>query len=419
MFILLMHAWGMGGTIRTTLNVAGHLARDREVEVISIVRRRNDPFFEFPPGVTVTAVDDQRKRRPGREPGLLNRLLRRLPSLLVYPGDRASRSCSMWTDLMLVRALWRVRSGFLIGTRPGLNLLGLLGRRPGTVVIGTEHMHYSQHSPMLRARIKKCYPALDALVVLTEHDRREYGEALPGRPPTVRIPNAVPQLAQSSVDERKPVVLAAGRLGPQKGFDRLIEAFAQVAPGHPDWTVRICGRGPARDRLQRQILECGLAERVILMGAVQNLEAQMAEASLFVLSSRFEGLPMAMLEAMSMGLPVASFDCPTGPGEVLEHGRDGLLVPNGDIDALAAAITGLIEDPEARRRLGAAATAKAATYSMSVIGPQWEELLASLASPGKRSARSISQPGASRGVTAGVLDAPCPSGRTERSSNLA
>jgi glycosyltransferase involved in cell wall biosynthesis len=419
-YILLMHAWGMGGTIRTTLNLAGHLARDREVEVLSIVRRRSKPFFELPPGVTVTAVDDQRKRGRDRPPGLLNRVLRHLPSLLLYPADRASRSCTMWTDLTLVRALWRARSGLLIGTRPALNLAALLARRPGTFVIGGEHMHYSQHSPTMRSRIRQRYPDLDALVVLTEHDRREYGEVLARPPLTVRIPNAVPIFARPVVVERRPVVLAAGRLVPQKGFDRLIDAFALIAPAHPDWILRICGRGPARDDLQRQIVARGLTERAILMGAVKSIEQQMAEASIFVLSSRFEGLPMAMLEAMSMGMPVVSFDCPTGPREVIEHGRDGILIPNGDVAGLAAAVAGLMHDPAARERLGAEATVKAARYSMDVVGPQWEKLLAALEdAPGQRSARPISQPGASRGVTAGVLDAPCPSGRTERTRNLA
>jgi hypothetical protein len=123
---------------------------------------------------------------------------------------------------------------------------------------------------------------------------------------------------------------------------------------------------------------------------------------------------------MSMGMPVVSFDCPTGPREVIEHGRDGILVPNGDVAGLAAAVAGLMHDPAARERLGAEAAVKAARYSMDVVGPQWGELLAALEdAPGQRSARPISQPGASRGVTAGVLDAPCPSGRTERTRNLA
>jgi glycosyltransferase involved in cell wall biosynthesis len=99
---------------------------------------------------------------------------------------------------------------------------------------------------------------------------------------------------------------------------------------------------------------------------------------MYVLSSRFEGLPMVMVEAMSLGLPVVSFDCPTGPREVIQHGRSGLLVPDGDVDALAAGMLELVEDDARRRELGAGAAARAKDFSLDSIGPRWEALLADL-----------------------------------------
>jgi len=96
----------------------------------------------------------------------------------------------------------------------------------------------------------------------------------------------------------------------------------------------------------------------------------------FPASSRFEGLPMAMLEAMSKGVPVVSFDCPTGPADVIEPGRSGLLVSDGDIDGLAGAMLAVIEDESLRRKLGAGAVARAADFSMEIIGPRWDRLIA-------------------------------------------
>ena len=369
-----MHAWGMGGTIRTTLNIAGYLAARCEVEVISIVRRRNAPFFAFPSGVTVAAVDDQRDEPNSR----FRRMLAAFPSVLIHPGDhRARKPCTLLTDWLLLRKLWEMRSQTVVGTRPALNLLALSTAPADAAVIGVEHMNYRSHSRSQRSVIRKRYPDLDALVVLTEQDLEEYRRILPSVR-LVRIPNSIPEMRDRRSSLTKPIAIAGGRLSSQKGFDRLIPAFARVARAHPDWTLHICGGGPKRKELERLIEESAIADNVVLMGPVRNLEEQFEAASLFVLSSRFEGLPMVMLEAMSKGLPVVGFDCPTGPAEVIDQRRDGILVPEGDVDALADAMAELIEDPEKRRRMGDAAAIKAASFSLAVIGPQWDSLLTML-----------------------------------------
>jgi glycosyltransferase involved in cell wall biosynthesis len=104
----------------------------------------------------------------------------------------------------------------------------------------------------------------------------------------------------------------------------------------------------------------------------------MAQASMFVLSSRFEGFPLVLVEAMHKGLPVVSFDCPTGPGEIVEDGRNGILVPAQDVDGLARGMIALIEDAELRRSCGAEAAKTAEAYRMDVIGPRWDAFIAEL-----------------------------------------
>ncbi len=372
--VLLLHAYGLGGTVRTSFTLAEGLAGD--VELISMMRRREVPFFAFPPGVPVTVLDDQRRSAAGG-------LLARLPSVLVHPEDYAYPYASLRTDVALLRRIRAIRGGVLITTRPAFNLLAARLARPGVITIGQEHMNFRSHRPRLAADIRRRYGGLDVLTVLTAADERDYAAArVGGRPRVERIPNAVPRMGGGISPLAAKVVVAAGRLESQKGFDLLIRAWERVAAAHPDWRLRIYGSGPRRDDLRRMILERGLYDSVFLMGRTKHLGEAMARASLFVLSSRFEGFGMVIVEAMSKGLPVVSFDCPRGPGEIIRSGRDGILVPNGDVDGLADGMLELIEGVPRRRSYGAAAVENARSYAVDSIAERWEDLLRTLPNRG-------------------------------------
>jgi glycosyltransferase involved in cell wall biosynthesis len=385
---LIANAYPAGGTIRTTLNMANALVeRQHDVEVISVLRRRKATEFTVDPRVRLRPLVDTTpsaapvavpKALVGPVTGLREWALQRR-SRLIHRQDVRHSSFNAMTDLRLLQFLRSVRDGVLISTRPGLNLAVARYARRSVLRIGQEHLYLGRHRPKLRAAICRYYPRLDALATLTPTDAKAYQELLGGGTRIVAMPNAAPDMAgvRAALDNK--VVIAAGRLTRQKGFDRLIPAFAQVAAKHPDWQLRIFGRGEEQAGLQQQINDLAVGENVRLIGFTQHLAEELGKASIYVLSSRFEGFPMVLLEAMSCGLPVVSFDCPTGPSDLVSHGHDGLIVADGDIDKLAAGIIELIEDDTRRKALGAAALQKASDYQTPVIAERWEHLFAELA----------------------------------------
>ena len=373
--ILTVSGWGRGGTTRAMLNLAAYLAGRRPVEIIGLWRTRDEPFFEHPDGVPVRALEDL---RPGQRPRGPRALLARLPSVLVHPAEIWATSFSLLSDIRLVRMM-RKRTGILITTRPGLNLIAALLRPPGLAIVGCEQMHLGAHDPELLREMQRLYPRLDAFVVLTEGALRDYDAHLSGRVKLARIPNSARELGDPADLDAK-VVLAAGRLNFQKGFDWLVDAWARVEPHNQEWTLRICGDGEEQAALEERVAALGL-ERLEMPGACSDMAEQMSRASIFALSSRFEGFPLVLCEAMSKGLAPVSFDCPTGPAEMIDDGRNGLLVPLGDVEAFAAALTRMIGDDELRRRCGAAAIATGENFKMDVVGPMWEELFDELRAP--------------------------------------
>jgi glycosyltransferase involved in cell wall biosynthesis len=197
------------------------------------------------------------------------------------------------------------------------------------------------------------------------------------RPKVGVIPNPVPpgpiKPNQSSGHRKK--LIAMGRLSDEKGFDLLLEAFSKLAPRHPEWDLTIWGEGALKEQLTQQRDDLGLTDRVGIPGPTRTPREQLAASDLFVLSSRHEGFPNVLCEAMATGLPVVSFDCKFGPGDIIRNTIDGMLVPTGDVDALVAALDRLMSDEALRTRLGAEAVSIVERFSLANVAAQWEALL--------------------------------------------
>ena len=192
------------------------------------------------------------------------------------------------------------------------------------------------------------------------------------------LPNPLPMpvvpAAVGSAGDRQGFVTVA-RLVPQKGIDVLIRALAQTSGAAQDWTLTLVGDGPEREALERQVLQAGLEEKVHFLGFRPDPQTSLLQASVFVLPSRYEGMPNALLEAMAVGLAVVVTDASPGPLEVVEAGVSGLVVPSDEPAALADALDRLAAQPQLRERLGAAAREALRQSDWPVVGPIWESLV--------------------------------------------
>jgi glycosyltransferase involved in cell wall biosynthesis len=364
-----------GGVVTVTLALAEELARRHDVEVISVF---GEPpaVHRLPERVQVTPLMAQWGRRAPR--ALRSRLSTR-PSGLVPTTESRFSDYNAWVDLVLRLYLRSRRGGAVVTMQPALNaaVARIAPRR--CVVVAQDHRPFRGRGREIRAAYEDHAASLDAFLTLTRSDARKY-RALLGDKVLVRaIPNGIPPYDGTPSTCESQVVVAAGRLSRSKGFDLLVEAWAEVAEEHPGWTLQIWGEGELAGELGRQAEELGISDSVRLMGWTSTLQEQMAEASLFVLSSRAEGYPRVILEAMACGLPVVSADCPSGPREMITSGVDGVLVPSEDPRALAAAISDMIRSgPEARRSLGAAGLRRVEELDQREVARRWERLLSRL-----------------------------------------
>lgn len=216
----------------------------------------------------------------------------------------------------------------------------------------------------------------DKFVVLTHEDRGYWGNL----PNMEVIPNAAMHVSKSYSDVTNKRVIAVGRLDYQKGFDRLIEAWEliQRTGEWTDWRLDIFGQGEWKDMLQQMIDERGLQHSVRINKPTKQIGEEYVKSSLLVMSSHYEGFPMVMIEAMACGLPVVSFDYKCGPKDIIQHGINGLLVPEGDIKALANAMRKVMADEAYRRMLSQNARKVVDTYSEEAVMKQWIRLFTTI-----------------------------------------
>ncbi|MGB9406624.1 MAG: glycosyltransferase family 4 protein [Terracidiphilus sp.] len=339
------------GSERAQASLANALStRGESISIWSMYGLRNSPGFPLASSVKVCYG-----------------LEKPSPFFLDYP----------WLACVFAAHVIRLRPDWIVCTGANRLIVALLAAFvPGVKVAIWEHFPVSNSVTRLRGRLARIIASVLAsrIVTLTEFDKYLYKTLYAPTGTITRIPNIVLSPGFNG-SIRSKEVLAMGRLSHEKGFDLLLEAWSLAIQRLPDWSLRIVGDGQMRDQLVRHASIFGIETRVTFAPFSDDPFSLYSECGIFVLSSRFEGLPFVLIEAMTCGAACISFDCPNGPREVIRNGVNGVLVPAEQVDALANAIVKLGENPVLRQKLGCAARSVSKPFSEQRVVARWHEVL--------------------------------------------
>lgn len=247
----------------------------------------------------------------------------------------------------------------------------------GKVVISERNdPNHFPGKPATKVLSRLLMTAADGFVFQTEEAKRYYARRLGGRGAVIFNPLLTDRLPEAYTGPRRKSVVSMGRLAPQKNQKMLISAFAALAEDYPEYDLTIYGDGALKDALQQQAEQFGIEDRVHLPGNQQNVLEIIKDATVFVMSSDYEGMPNALIEAMAIGMPCICTDCPCGgPRELMEDGENGLLVPVGDAKAMESALRRMLDDSQWAQRMGMQAVAIREKLHVERIGRQWMEYI--------------------------------------------
>lgn len=347
---LLISGLGLGGVQRTMLTLAGGLAA-RGLAVDLLVPDERGPFRDLVPvGVRLVNLSRWWLRLPVIRSRKRRKALLMAPAIAAYlrrerPAALLSASHYVNLGALWGRALADTNTRLVISQRTQLS-----------VAITNSKLPLLHRRPLLAWMTRRYYPRADAIVAVSDgvaDDLAVVAHLPRERVQTVYNPTDLEFIARRAAepashpwltDGGAPVIVAVGRLAAQKDFTTLLRAFARVHERRPA-RLLILGEGRLRPALEAQVAELGLGAAVAMPGYAENPFAALARADLYVMSSRYEGLPGALIQALACGCRVVSTDCPSGPAEILDHGRYGSLVPVGDVAALADAMLAALDTP--------------------------------------------------------------------------
>jgi glycosyltransferase involved in cell wall biosynthesis len=384
--LIYIHSLENGGAERVVANLANHwVSLGWDITVVTVASQARD-FYALAPAVHRVSLE--------------------------LAGGRRNVLAGFWRTGRRAHALRRVlrqlRPDVALSVMHTANVVLTLAARgvPGLRTIGSEH-NFPPKAPMgivWETMRRHAYGRLDAVVTLTKecaswlaaHSLARKILVIPN-PVAWPLANHTPQVDPDAwCAPGRRILLGVGRLSVEKNFAALIDMFSRLAPAHPAWDLVILGEGPQRASLSARVQAAGLERRIFLPGSVGNVGDWYRRADLYAMSSDFEGFPNTLVEAMAYGVPAVSFDCDTGPRDIIRHGIDGFLIAPGDNGAMGAALGKLMLDQPLRAQFAARAIEARERFSMKKIARMWEDLF--VAQPDRPAQRRVHEaaPGAGR-----------------------
>jgi len=359
--LVFMYSMGDGGAERVTANLTNHWAlRGWDITLLTIAPIKGD-LFDLHPTIERISLD--------------------------LAAESSNKLLGLWQNIGRIKALRKVlkqlRPDIALSMMTTSNILLALASfgLASIKTIGAERTTPLRPSVSFIWSVlrKYTYGLLGAVVSMSEDGRNWFQKntyakkvlAMPN-PVTWPLPLLEPQLYPPRFQPR--ILLGVGRLIEEKGFELLFEVFIELKDKYPEWGLAIVGDGPLRSFLEQRIKQSGLQNRVFLPGRAGNIGKWYESADIFALSSLYEGFPNVLVEAMAYGLPVVSFDCNSGPRDIIRHEIDGLLVPQGSKSDLTKALDRLMSDDVLRKKYSERALEVRERFSMENISEMWDRL---------------------------------------------
>jgi len=345
----------VGGVERVISNLANKFIENRNnnVKIVSCFKENESPFYDLDEKIQVVYLSERKFS--------LKNFKKRFISYYY-----------------LIRTIKEYMSNneddFVIGTLTNVNvLLGIFSNRSNARIIANEHSQYNAHNFFIRMLRKSVYKALDYTVVLNTADFEKFQSFLGDR--VKLIPNPLTFSPDGQINTKEKIFFSAGRLHPVKGFKYLIEAFSKANKVFPKWKLIIAGDGEEKDTLEKLIKDKNLQNNIQIIGFQKDISKYFRMASVFCSTSKQECFPMVLLEAMSFGLPVISFNVPSGPRDIICNNEDGFLIEPFSIDDYSKKMINLMRDNVLRKKMGLAAMKNIERYSIDEINNRWSEIL--------------------------------------------